>query len=56
MKIYKQLFLFLALLGGCELGAQEKSDYTYLKMESSPFHVNENYLARHDIVYLSPTQ
>ena len=45
-------FLFISSLSK----AQEKRDYEYLKLESSPFKIDENYLSKHDIVYLSPTQ
>lgn len=46
------LFLFIGVLSN----AQEKRDYEYLSLGSSPFKVDENYLSKHDIVYLSPTQ
>lgn len=36
--------------------AQENRSYEYLNMKSSPFIVDESYLSKHDIVYLSPTQ
>ncbi len=45
-------FVFLSLC----LNAQDKADYKYLTVSSSPFRVDENYLSKHDIVYFSPTQ
>ena len=38
------------------LNAQDRADYKYLNMSSSPFKVDESYLSKHDIVYFSPTQ
>lgn len=38
------------------LYAQDRTDYKYLDLSSSPFQVDEDYLSKHDIVYLSPTQ
>lgn len=52
----KHLILYSLLLVSLSLNAQESIDYEYLHLSSSPFHVDENYLSKHDIVYLSPTQ
>lgn len=49
------LFVLFALCGGW-VEAQENRNYEFLDMKSSPFEVDENYLSKHDIVYLSPTQ
>lgn len=48
------LAYFLLLV--CLLLNAQITDYKYLNMHSSPFKVDENYLSKHDIVYLSPTQ
>ena len=47
------LYFFLA--GGIAANAKN-IDYTYLKMQSAPFEVDDDYLSKHDIVYFSPTQ
>lgn len=47
--------LFLIFMSTC-LNAQDRADYKYLNMSSSPFRVDESYMSKHDIVYFSPTQ
>lgn len=51
----KSILFSLIFVSAC-LNAQDNTDYKYLTMPSSPFKVDENYLSKHDIVYLSPTQ
>lgn len=51
----KQIIVAIGLLLSPFMMAQENR-YDYLKLSSSPFIVEENYLSKHDIVYLSPTQ
>lgn len=51
----KIVLLFLIFLS-VFLKAQEQVNYEPLKLSSSPFIVNDNYLSKHDIVYFSPTQ
>lgn len=46
------LFTFISL----HLLAQQGLNYEYLRMQSSPFKVDETYLSKHDIVFQSPTQ
>ncbi|WP_316817863.1 glycosyl hydrolase family 95 catalytic domain-containing protein [Pedobacter nyackensis] len=53
MKIKLLLFLVVTALS---LKAQDNTMYKYLNLASSPFTVDNNYLSKHDIVYLSPTQ
>lgn len=49
--------LLYSLLFAClHLSAQESADYEYVNLSSSPFKVDDSYLSKHDIVYLSPTQ
>lgn len=51
----KLIMLYFFLAGG--IAANTKNiDYTYLKMQSAPFEVDDDYLSKHDIVYFSPTQ
>lgn len=52
----KNVFLFLGIFLCFSLAAQENRSYSHLNMASSPFVVEDNYLSKHDIVYLSPTQ
>ena len=54
--IQKIITLFFFLFISLSSKAQEKRDYEYLELGSSPFKIDENYLSKHDIVYLSPTQ
>ena len=51
-----KVLLFIVAFISIHLNAQESKDYEFLKMQSSPFKVAENYLSKHDIVYFSPTQ
>lgn len=51
----KNVFLFLGIFLCFSLAAQENRSYSRLNMASSPFVVEDNYLSKHDIVYLSPT-
>lgn len=52
----KKILLYILPFVCLGLFAQTSSDYKYLNLSSSPFKVDENYLSKHDIVYLSPTQ
>ena len=52
----KNCILLFLLFIAFSTRAQENINYEYLKLSSSPFTVNENYLSKHDIVYFSPTQ
>ena len=52
----KKIILLLFILMSLFSNAQEGAKYEYLKLASSPFIVDENYLQKHDIVYFSPTQ
>lgn len=52
----KSIFLLFGISLCCSLAAQENRDYSPLDMASSPFVVEDSYLSKHDIVYLSPTQ
>lgn len=49
------ILFFLGFITVC-LNAQDRTNYKYLNMASSPFRVEDNYLSKHDIVYFSPTQ
>lgn len=51
----KCIILFLMFLGA-SFNAHGYVDYSKLNLQSSPFVVDSNYLSKHDIVYLSPTQ
>ena len=51
----KLIMLYFFLAGGIAANAKN-IDYTYLKMQSAPFEVDDDYLSKHDIVYFSPTQ
>ena len=51
-----KVLLFIVTFVSVHLNAQESKDYEFLKMSSSPFQVEDNYLSKHDIVYFSPTQ
>ena len=45
----KLIMLYFFLAGG--IAANTKNiDYTYLKMQSAPFEVDDDYLSKHDIV------
>lgn len=53
----KHLILLLVSMFICSYSsAQTGADYEHLEMRSSPFKVDDSYLSKHDIVYLSPTQ
>lgn len=52
----KSLLLYFLLFVSLCSNAQNGADYQYLNLSSSPFKVDDNYLSKHDIVYLSPTQ
>jgi len=51
----KSILFSLIFISVC-LNAQDRTDYKYLNMSSSPFKVDDNYLSKHDIIYFSPTQ
>lgn len=51
----KLIMLYFFLAGGIAANAKN-IDYTYLKMQSAPFDVDDDYLSKHDIVYFSSTQ
>lgn len=46
----KLIMLYFFLAGGIAANAKN-IDYTYLKMQSAPFEVDDDYLSKHDIVY-----
>ena len=49
MNMKKLIMLYFFLAGG--IAANTKNiDYTYLKMQSAPFEVDDDYLSKHDIV------
>ena len=50
----KLIMLYFFLAGG--IAANTKNiDYTYLKMQSAPFEVDDDYLSKLDFVYFSPS-
>lgn len=52
----RKYIVFFLISVGLSLSAQEYANYDNLELLSSPFVVDSNYLSKHDIVYLSPTQ
>lgn len=52
----KKYIVFFSMFIGLSLNAQKYASYNNLELSSSPFVVDSNYLYKHDIIYLSPTQ